>query len=62
MSTTFLWTEHYGDTVYQVRERLAAIGFALAVLVLVGGAAAMVTLQGPFALVDSVQAALQQAL
>lgn len=58
MSTTLLWTEHYGDTVHRVRERLAAIGFGFAVLVLVAGAAGLVTLQGPNALSDSVKATL----
>ena len=59
MDTTFLWTEHYGDAVHRVRERLAAIGFCLAILVLVAGAAGLVTLQGPHALADAVQTALR---
>ncbi len=58
MGTTFLWTEHYGETVHRVRERLVAVGFVFAVLVLVAGAAGLVTLQGPDALSDSVETAL----
>ncbi len=58
MSTTLLWTEHYGATVRPVRERLAAIGFVLAILVLVAGAAGLVTLQGPYDLAASVRTAL----
>ena len=58
MSTTFLWTEHYGVAVHRIRERLASIAFVVAVLALAAGAAGLVTLQGPYALVDSVRAAL----
>ncbi|HJS57864.1 MAG TPA: hypothetical protein VKA01_07150 [Vicinamibacteria bacterium] len=58
MSTTFLYTERYGAAVHRFRERLSALGFVLAVLALVAGAAGLVTLQGPYALVDSVRAAL----
>jgi hypothetical protein len=58
MSTTFLWTEHYGTPTHRVRERLSTVGFVLAVLVLAAGAAGLVTLQGPYALADSVRAAL----
>ena len=58
MSTTFLYTERYGAAVHHFRERVAALGFVLAVLALVAGAAGLVTLQGPYALVDSVRAAL----
>lgn len=58
MDTTLLWTEHYGATVRRGRERLAAIGFLLAILVLVAGAAGIVTLQGPHDLAASVRTAL----
>ncbi|HET7294270.1 MAG TPA: hypothetical protein VFM88_17735 [Vicinamibacteria bacterium] len=58
IGTTFRWTEHYGDAADVVRERLVAAGFAVAVLVLVAGAAGLVTLQGPYALSDSVATAL----
>ena len=58
MSTTFLYTERYGAAVHRFRERLSALGFVLTVLVLVAGAAGLVSLQGPYALADSVRAAL----
>jgi hypothetical protein len=58
MGTTFLWTEHYGVKVHRGRERFAAVAFVVAVVALAAGAAGLVTLQGPYALVDSVRTAL----
>jgi len=42
MNTTLLWTERYGAAAHPLRERLAALTFAAALLILVAGAAVMV--------------------
>jgi hypothetical protein len=57
MGTTLLWTERYARAAHPLRERLGAVGFAAALLVLVAGAAGLCGLQASFP--DAVAAALQ---
>ncbi len=57
MNTTLLWTERYGAAAHPLRERLAALTFAAALLILVAGAAGLFGLQASFA--DAVRAALR---
>lgn len=57
MSTTLVWTELYGAAAHPLRERLGALGFAAALLLLVAGAAGLFGLQA--SLPDAVAAALQ---
>lgn len=57
MSTTFLFTERYATLGHPVLERLAAIGFGVALFLLAAGAADLFTLQSSF--VDAVATALR---
>jgi hypothetical protein len=58
MGTTLLWTERYAAAAHPLRERLGALGFAAALLLLVAGAAGLFGMQASFpdAVADALRA------